>query len=188
MLVVAAPAGAEPFKCPAPGVVLKIGKDVLRYEGQDGLWCKRSMNGKPFASDLGHVAFYYRERASGDLYKKWAKAMAELWPIAPGKSVKFVYQGTDDGSSAGALVGSGIFEHEITVEVPRSITVSAGTFVVYPIVDMHRGVANNYHRSSRTYFYAPELGANVKFEFKLISGTLGNQPRNWEVGQVVAPH
>jgi hypothetical protein len=188
-LVIAAPSRAEPFKCPPPGTTLKYSDGgALRHDGRDGMWCPRTTaGGKPFAAALGHVAFYNRDRASGDVYEKWLKAVAQLWPIEPGKSVSFRYQTAEDGSSANAFTGNITLEEEVTVEAPRSITVGAGTFVVYPLVILHKGVGTTYHRSSRTYYYAPELGANVKFEFRLISGSMGQQPKNWEVVAITPP-
>jgi hypothetical protein len=185
---VASVSRAEDFNCPPPGLTLKISDGArLRYEGRDGLWCMRSLNGKPFASDLGHVAFYNRARAGGEEYNKWPIAVAELWPITPGKSVSFIYQGVESGGGAGATLNSQAYAHDVTVESPRQITVPAGTFTVYPIVDVLHGMAGNYHRSSRTYYYAPQLGANVKFEYRLLAGSQADQPKSWEVVAVIPP-
>ena len=185
----AAAAHAEDFKCPKPGLVLRYSDGgALRHDGQDGLWCMRSrLNGKPYASAFGHVAFYYRDRARGNEYDKWQTAIPQLWPIAPGKSVSFVWQDVEGGDNAGSQRNSFIFARDVSVEPARQITVPAGTFTVYPIVDLMRGTGGNYHRSVRTYYYAPELGANVKFEYRLISGGQINQPKPWEVVEVIPP-
>ncbi|HUA53487.1 MAG TPA: hypothetical protein VMB81_15055 [Candidatus Sulfotelmatobacter sp.] len=186
-ILLSAVAQAEDFKCPTPGLALRYSDGgLLRYDGRDGFWCMRSrLNGKPFASELGHVAFYYRDRASGNEFDKWLNAVAELWPIAPGKSVSFIYQDVEGGDNAGSQRNSFIYARDVSVEPPRQITVPAGTFTVYPIVDILRGTGGNYHRSSRTYYYAPDLGANVKFEYRLISGGQVNQPKPWEVVEVI---
>ena len=184
----AAPLRAEEHKCPTPGLSVRYsGGDVIRYESQEGLWCLRTRNGKPATSELGHVAWYFRDRASGDEYEKWLKAVVQFWPISPGKTITFTYLGTEDGSGPGAAFNRFFYAHDVTVEPPRQVTVGAGTFTVFPIVDIVRGTGGNHFRSSYTHFYAPELGTDVKFEFKLISGSIARQPSNWEIVAIIPP-
>src|SRR5262249_12945764 len=122
-----------------------------------------------------------------DVYEKFVAAAAELWPITPGKKITFVYTGVSDGSSGGATTNQHQYEVTILVDVPRGVKTPAGTFQAVPIQMTLKGQLGNYHHSTQTYYYAPALGTNVKYEYRLISGTSNNQPQSWELTSIRAP-
>jgi hypothetical protein len=137
-------------------------------------------------SELGHFRFFARNATHDALYDKYVDAANALWPLAPGNTARFLYQDIETGRGASASVGNYLYEHYITVEDARQISVPAGTFIVLPIVDELRGTGGNVHRSQLVFYYAPELGTNVKFEFRAING-VGNEATPWELTRIQAP-
>jgi hypothetical protein len=184
------PASAFDHKCPAPGTELRTtltsSGAPIRYDGEQGLWCLRSRGGQPMHSELGHFRFFARTTAHDGLYDKYVDAANALWPLAPGNTARFLYQDIETGRGANATVGNFLYEHYITVEEARQISVPAGTFTVVPIVDELRGTGGNVHRSQLIFYYAPELGTNVKFEFRAING-VGNEATPWELVSIKSP-
>jgi hypothetical protein len=181
-------AADEPHKCPAPGTTVNnsLGGS-FRYERQEGLWCLRTRNGRPAQAELGHMRFFDESRRSGEMYEKWLNTASEIWPIAPGKSTSFIYQGTETGMGANATLGNYIYAYETRVEPPIQVTVGAGTFTAYPIISVLRGTTGNVHRSEYVFYYAPEVGTNVKFEYRPINGVTKDPPPNWELVKITPP-
>jgi hypothetical protein len=113
-------------------------------------------------------------------------AATRLWPLSPGDVVKFLYQDVETGRGGNASKGSYIYEHEISVGDPVVVSVAAGQFLTVPITDELRGTGGNSHRSQYVFYYAPEYGLTVKFEFKAISG-VGNEAKPWELTELKQP-
>jgi hypothetical protein len=193
LVVMAAPAAlAQGHKCPPAGTevwttLIPANGKPIRYEGQQDFWCLRTRDGKPINSELGHVAFYARANMGSESAMKLRDIAAQLWPLAPGKSATTVVRGVSDGSSAAAFVGQHIYRWEFNVEPAQSITVPAGTFTVLPIVQDVIGEGGNYHRGRYTYYYAPDLGTNVKFDYKVVHGSNGSPPQPWELVSIKTP-
>jgi hypothetical protein len=193
LIVLAAPmALAVEHKCPPAGTeirttLLAASSKPIRSEGQEGLWCLRSLNGQPINSEIGHLSFFPRSQQASDAAREYSAAAAELWPLTPGKTASFQFRHTGDGSSAAADAGNYIHRVEFTVEPPRELTVPAGTFRVLPIVYDVRGTGKNYHHGRYTYYYAPDLATNVKFEYKIIQGSNARPPQPWELVSIKTP-
>jgi hypothetical protein len=191
-LIGAWPAAAFDHICPAAGTevwttLIPASGRPIRYDGQDGLWCQRSRGGQPTTSELGHIRFFARNAMDTDIRGKFLDAAQQLWPLTPGTNISFLYATASDGSSEGATQNNTFYRGELSVEFQRQIAVPAGTFSVIPIVYTIRGQQGNYHQSSYTYYYAPELGANVKFEYRLISGSSFDQAKSWELTRIRQP-
>jgi hypothetical protein len=189
LIAVPVVAAAAEHRCPAPGTEVRfsLATAPLRYEGQDGLWCLRSVGGKPIHRELGHFRFFAANAERNELYDKTVAAAAQLWPIEPGKSVSYIYQATGGGAGGGGLIGSARYEVTVTVEPARAVTVPAGTFTAMPIVMNLRGTGSNYLSTLATYYYAPELGMNIKHEYRVVSGTGDAGDKPWEVVAITAP-
>lgn len=192
ILTVPAAVLAHDHKCPPAGTeirtsTLAASSKPIRSEGQQGLWCLRSLNGQPINSEIGHLSFFPRDQMTSKAARDYSDAAAQLWPLTPGKTVSFQFQHTGDGSSAAANSGNFIQRIEFKVEPPRSVTVPAGTFQVLPIVYDVRGTGGNYHHGRYTYYYAPELATNVKFEYTIIQGSNARPPQSWELVSIKAP-
>jgi hypothetical protein len=193
LLTAAAPAAlAFEHKCPALGTevrttLLSPKSAPIRYDGQHDLWCLRTLAGKPLNSELGHMAFFPVTQRGSDAAQKYYGIAQELWPLAPGKTAVTMSARVSDGSSAAASDANSLMRTEFRVEPPRSLTVPAGTFTVVPIVYEVIGTGRNYHRGQYTYYYAPDLGTNAKFEYKVVHGSNANPPQSWELVSFKAP-
>jgi hypothetical protein len=190
-LIAAEPTLAYEHKCPAIGTEVRTtlipSGAPIRYDGANGLWCLRSRGGQPINSEFGHVRFYPRTMQGSDLSEKNLDAASQLWPLIPGTEISFPYNATGDGSSAGSTRTNNTYVTEITVGQPQRVTVPGGTYSAVPIEFLVRGQLGNYHQSSQTYYYAPELGTNVKYEYRLISGSAFDQPKSWELISIKPP-
>ncbi len=176
--------------CPPPGTEVNTTQTTgtpIRYESQRGLFCLRSRGGRAINSELGHFRFFARTAPNTDLYEKYVRAAAELWPIVPGKKITFVYTGVGDGSSGGSTTNPHQYEVTIVVDVQRHVKTAAGTFVAFPIQMTLKGLRSNHHVSTQTYYYAPDLAINVRYEYRLVSGTSSNQPTSWELTRIRTP-
>jgi hypothetical protein len=77
--------------------------------------------------------------------------------------------------------------YDVVVETPRSIAVPAGTFSVIPIVvSMHADAPHHYGFQS-TYYYAPELATNVKYDLRVTSGRGRRLGPPWELVSITLP-
>jgi len=199
-LLAAPPAFGFEHRCPAPGTELvttaiqAANLPPIRYEGASGLWCLRSQGGKPIDSELDHFNYFPRDVAQIDLYErrvlreKSLRAAAALWPLVPGNHASFVYAYQEDLSGGGSISGRQFFfTQDLAVEMPRQIRVPAGQFLVIPIVVTIRGQGGQYHQSVRTYYYAPDLATNVKFEYRLVAGNQATPPPSWELVSIRQP-
>lgn len=191
-LLAAWPADAFEHRCPEPGTEvwtteIPASSRPVIYEGQNGLWCLRSRGGQPINSELGHFRFRARNARTSDLFEKFDAAASALWPLYPGKRATFQFLGARAGSGEAADTSSQFYSIDITVDMQRQITVPAGTFSVVPIVVTQRGEKSGSYEGSETYYYSPELGTNVKFEFRLISGSILSPPKSWELARIRSP-
>jgi hypothetical protein len=192
-LLVALPAAAYDHNCPPAGTEvmtteIQASGRPIRYEGQDGLWCLRSRGGRPISSELGHLGFFQRQGEHDDVFDKFLTAAAELWPITPGKETGFQYAGVSGGLGGGSQRDNRLYAFEFSVGDATRITVPAGTFMVVPIEILQRGTGGNYMALQSTYYYAPELGTNVKFDYRVVSGTGPTRaPAPWELVSIKPP-
>jgi len=187
----AQPASAFEHRCPAPGTEVRWSitpaRAPIRYDGQDGLWCLRSYEGRPIESELGHFRFFARDAEHTEMYDKMLEAARELWPLEPGNHASFLYVDQADGANEAADVGSYFYQAEFSVGPPVVLSVRAGTYEALPISLDIFGQHQNTHHSQYVYYYAPDIGMVVKFEFHLVHGTLARQPRNWELVSIKLP-
>jgi hypothetical protein len=104
-----------------------------------------------------------------------ARAAESIWPLAVGKEVALVL--SRDSTS-----------WQIALKVLRieTLTIRAGTFETYVVERHDLGMGSNSYEAIRTFWYAPSVGAIVKFDHRHITGTPGNYPR-WEAVSIARP-
>jgi hypothetical protein len=166
-----APAG---FRCPPPGAVIvtKVGITLALQDGPP-LHCIAKVNGVETDTILHMIAG--NDEHAGELRDE----MGKIWPLVVGTSRTF-YVG---------LPGEPIVNH-VAVTARAAIDTPAGRFDTY-VIEWSRSAANcgaildEVHR----YFYAPSLGAVVKYERDHGYGNdkLPDPEVRWEAIKVVLP-
>ncbi len=101
----------------------------------------------------------------------------ELWPLKVGNRIQFTVAG---------YLASETWVHTLKVLRQERVRVPAGEFDTFVIELEKRGVAQNTHRSTQTYWFAPELGFPVRLEVSLLSGTTG--ARSWQLARIERPN
>jgi len=105
-----------------------------------------------------------------------ARAAERIWPIAVGKETALVL--SRDSQS-----------WRITLKVLRTenVTLAAGTLQTYVVERHDLGMGSNYYEGIRTYWYAPSIGAIVKFDYTHKAGTRPQDLAPWEAIRIVRP-
>jgi hypothetical protein len=104
-----------------------------------------------------------------------ARAAESIWPLAVGKEVNLVL--SRDSES---------WQVALKVLRTESLTIRAGTFETYVVERHDRGMGSNSYEAIRTFWYAPSIGAIVKFDHRHISGNPGNYTP-WEAVSIARP-
>lgn len=109
-----------------------------------------------------------------------------LHPLAVGRSVSFDTAGvTARGSNAA-------YNHRIRVLKQEQVVVAAGTFQTFVIEWRERNISQLGSRPDssaefiRTYWYAPEIGFIVKFEYREQGSTVPQSISPWEIKEIDA--
>jgi hypothetical protein len=145
--------------CPVPGTRMVVSDGaILTFGSSDGLTCN-------IEDDAGENFARYGlvwENNNRITYEEGKATIAKLWPLAVGKTVHF------DTHSEGATV-----HHRFTVTGRENITVPAGTFAVYVVVNDEISELNSttvaYH-VIWTHYISPKLGYIVKNDYKYYQG------------------
>lgn len=150
------------FKCAKPGIVVEFSNGTrTTWQGAEGNYCKllsKPPTGDEFASIWYAPTLSLRadqSRAFADQIKPWT-----LWPLSVGKKITGRYDGV--GSNPG--FGAGSWINTITVDSYEKLTTKAGTFDVFVVSKSEEAISHKY-RSTFRQWYAPALGATVKFTF-----------------------
>jgi len=172
--VAASPSQAPGFRCPPPSTVIVTTAGITSAL-RDGppLHCIAKANGVETDTILHMIAG--GDEHAGELRDE----MSKIWPLVVGTSRTF-YIG---------LPGEPIVNH-VAVSARAAIDTPAGHFDTY-VIEWSRSAANcgavvdEVHR----YFYAPSLGAVVKYERDHGYGNdkLPDPAASWEAIRVVAP-
>jgi hypothetical protein len=97
-----------------------------------------------------------------------------LWPLKVGKAISFV----ESSKIASWTIEMAVLRRE-TIDLP------AGRFDAFVVQEHRKGRGSNYHESYRTYWYAPDIGAIVKVDVRLLAGTTPFKP--WEALSIASP-
>jgi hypothetical protein len=147
------------FKCAQPGTVVDFSDGTrMTWQGPEGNHCKLMMK-QPSKDELP-FSWYAptltvpanRSQAFADQVKPWT-----LWPLSVGKKLTGRFQG--EGQT-----GPGTWDEKITVDAYEKLTTRAGTFDVFVVTHQEEAFSHKY-RSTLRQWYAPALGAAVKFTF-----------------------
>jgi hypothetical protein len=170
----ASPSEAPGFRCPPPGTVIvtKAGITVALRDGPP-LHCIAKVNGVETDTILHMIAG--DDEHAGELRDE----MGEIWPLVVGTSRTF-YVGLPDEPIV----------NRVAVTARTTIDTPAGHFDTY-VIEWSRSAANcgaildEVHR----YFYAPSLGAVVKYERDHGYGNdkLPDPAARWEAIRVLPP-
>ncbi len=170
----ASPSQAPGFRCPPPGTVI-VTRAGITLALRDGppLHCLAKVNGVETDTILHMIAA--DDEHAGELRDE----MAKIWPLVVGVSRTF-YVG---------LPGEPIVNH-VAVTQRAAIDTPAGHFDTY-VIEWSRSAANcgAILDEVNRYFYAPSLGAVVKYERDYGYGDdkLTDQAARWEAIRVMPP-
>ena len=168
MLAVAGEARAQQaFRCPAPGTVIEFtsgGK--ITFGDQDGFWCQGTgTKGQPWR-------WFAMMAGGGSRDAPYIENHVErIWPLEVGKEIEFRYPGSND-QVAGGGAPPYVFWYIVKVTVVRHepVTVPAGTFDAW-LIEIHTTTSARLNGTFiRSYWYAPEVGYNVKSTWHVAQG------------------
>lgn len=162
LLSYGATAQTADFKCAKPGTVVEF-SDGQRttWQSVEGNYCtllSKPPSGEEFAAIWYAPTLSLRanqSRAFADQLKPWT-----LWPLSVGKKLT----GRFDGVGSNPGFGAGSWLDTITVDSYEKLTTKAGTFDVFLVTRNEEAISHRY-RSTFRQWYAPALGATVKFTF-----------------------
>ena len=155
----AAMAQTADFKCAQPGTVVEFSDGTrTTWQGPEGNHC-RALTKQPSKDELLYNWYAptvslpaNRSQAFADQVKPWT-----LWPLSVGKKIKGRFEG--EGTT-----GPGTWDDTITVDAYEKLTTRAGMFDVFVVTHKQDAFSHTYHSTFRQW-YAPALGAVVKFTF-----------------------
>lgn len=166
--------------CPAVGTRLTTSLNaVMTVTGANGLVCSLVGKHGPFQR--------YALLAEGDGTEgktpEWAlHSIAELWPLAVGKSASYIK------SRGGRKTSKHEEGRSWTVTGKESITVRAGTFDVHKIVEEERNIGKSagarFFRR-KIYYISTELGYGVKVVHE--RAMPDDKDSDWELVSVTKP-
>ena len=170
----ASPAQAPAFRCPPPGTVIVTTAGItLALRDGPPLHCIAKVNGVETDTILPMIA------GDDEYARELRDEMAQIWPLVVGTSLTF-YVGLPEEPIV----------NRVAVTGRAAIDTRAGHFDTY-VIEWSRSAANcgaildEVHR----YFYAPSLGAVVKYERDHGYGNdkLPDPAARWEAIRVVLP-
>ena len=115
----------------------------------------------PFCYSCGHPRDYTVEM----------ERYEALWPLEVGKSVTFQRRRASDGA---------IWIHDVAVTGTETVETEFGPVDAYVVRQEVRGTGGNRWHGTRTQWYAPKLGWNVKSEWRSSDGESGS----WKIGAI----
>jgi len=153
------------FHCPRPDTIIETSNGgYFRFMSGDGFRCYYRDRG-----DLTQQRFAVFAAGNGD----WVdKGIDKLWPMKIGNEVAFDYCNKN-----------GCGKESYRVIRSERVTVQAGSFDTF-VIEWHE-VWRQYD-ATRTYWFAPALGVNVKSTFHATIGQPADA-RDWEATKVTTP-
>jgi len=153
---------AEPGACPAPGTEIATSLGVtLKFAAREGLVCSLTTSASDRYQTFGLVT-----QVNSMNYAADKEAIATLWPLTVGKTVRFT-----------AKRGSYEWIAAYTVTEKKDIIVKAGTFPVYVVVyeetQTSKKIAPSHsdiYHSVWTFYISTDVGFFVKMDYESISG------------------
>ena len=167
MPLVACAADQKEFHCPKSGTVIEYtgtGGTIV-FGGADGMWCTGTL-------EKGQSWRRYAVLAGADA--SWSgfieNHVERIWPLQLGKEIRFTFQGRSSRVSGGVDADTPFWYAErIVVARKEKLTVPAGTFDTWVIGD-HQDVSRGRVVALRTYWYAPEIGFAIKYNYHITQG------------------
>lgn len=105
-----------------------------------------------------------------------ADQIRSLAPFEVGHKISFTNSGAD------VRGGDGFWFHDIVIERFENVVTDAGTFPSFVILEDDREMLSSHGEWQRRYWYAPDVGFAVKFEYLTLRGSPPpNYPKNWEL-------
>jgi hypothetical protein len=105
-----------------------------------------------------------------------ADQIRSLAPFVVGHKISFTNSGAD------VRGGDGFWFHDIVIERFENVTTKAGTFPSFVILEDDREMLSSHGEWQRRYWYAPDVGFVVKFEYLTLRGSPPpNYPKAWEL-------
>jgi hypothetical protein len=105
-----------------------------------------------------------------------ADQIRSLAPFEVGRKISFTNSGAD------VRGGDGFWFHDIVIERFENVVTDAGTFPSFVILEDDREMLSSHGEWQRRYWYAPDVGFVVKFEYLTLRGSPPpNYPKNWEL-------
>jgi hypothetical protein len=105
-----------------------------------------------------------------------ADKFRSLIPLEVGRKIKF------QTSGAGSRGADGFWFQEVSVERFERVVTPAGTFAAFVILYDEQAPQFGHGQWQYRYWYSPEVGHTVKFEFTTFRGNPPpNYPKNWEL-------
>ena len=152
------------FRCPIPGTVIEFAPNGrIVFTGQDGMWCLGT-------NTRGQQWRYYAMLANaGSAYIE--NHVERIWPLEIGKEITFKIQGGSNNVSGGESYPIFWYTERIVVARQERVSVQAGTFDTWAI-EIHEDTSGQGRTFSavRTYWYAPNIGYNVKMTYHIAMG------------------
>jgi hypothetical protein len=164
--------GPVAHKCPQPGTVVRNslgGLNHFREADADGMTCRfTAANGQDHWRWGGFFSV-------GQLQKERGGELARLWPLEVGKSIDVVW--SEQGRR---------WDYTYTVLRREPLNVGGTTFDTFVVEHRDSSHGDAYLAYTR-FWYAPVVGAYIKYEFQLVNGTIGTLPKNWVATEVKLP-
>ena len=105
-----------------------------------------------------------------------ANQIRSLAPFEVGHKISFTNSGAD------VLGGDGFWFHDVIIERFENVVTDAGTFPSFVILQDDREMLSSHGEWQRRYWYAPDVGFVVKFEYLTLRGSPPpNYPKAWEL-------
>jgi uncharacterized caspase-like protein len=166
------------FRCPTAGTIIETSTgNVLTFIPGKDFRCR-------FKNQSGTVTERFAMLLAGN--SAWINSggekLTKLWPLRVGNEQWFVYSGTTVSGNPGS------WYHTFTVKRTERLTVKAGTFNTFVIEHREQGALGNTADSVDRYWFAPDVGYFVKYEFSVINarGNYGER-KDWEAVRVTVP-
>ena len=93
-----------------------------------------------------------------------ANQIRSLAPFEVGHKISFTNSGAD------VLGGDGFWFHDVIIERFENVVTDAGTFPSFVILQDDREMLSSHGEWQRRYWYAPDVGFVVKFEYLTLRG------------------
>jgi len=105
-----------------------------------------------------------------------ADQIRSLAPFEVGHKISFTNSGAD------VRGGDGFWFHDVVIERFENVVTDAGTFPSFVILEDDREMLSSHGEWQRKYWYAPDVGFVVKFEYLTLRGSPPpNYPKAWEL-------